>query len=114
MFDELPILSVFPFCLIFPSLPLCSYLPQEGTLPDEPGPVHDSSQFSSDLGVRGDNCDCHRHHINSHVALNLKSILLEATESCSTYCCQGATVSLSSSYKWLRDPIVVNAVILGI
>lgn len=90
--------------------------PQEGTLPYEPGTAHDSSQFSSDLGVRGDNCDCHRHYqyINSHVALNLKSIPLEATESSCTHCCQGATGSQSSSYEWLHDPTVVKAVILGI
>lgn len=87
--------------------------PQEGTLPYEPGPAHDSSQFSFYLGLRGDNCDCHRHYINSHIALNSKSILLEATESSCTRC-QGATGSQSSSYEWLHDRTVVNAVILGI
>lgn len=108
----------FPSFWFFPSA-LSSLLscfattyPQEGTLPYEPGPAHDSSQFSSDLGLGGDNCDCLRHHMNRHIALNLKSILLEATErSCTRF--QGATGS-QSSYKWLRDRTVVNAVILGI
>lgn len=110
----------FPAFLFFPSA-LSSVLsrfaaayPQEGTLPYEPGPAHDSSQFSSDLDLGEDNCDCQRQYINSHIALNLKSILLEATESSCTHCCQDATGSQSSSYEWLRDRTVVNAVILGI